>query len=111
MSYGAFKPAAANPADLLAELQPPKAKKQPFVPGKRGVPRSGMSAHDILNDPGHLRKIAALVDEHQAVHGSKKLKGPQVKGMLEQVVGDVSDAQARTVARRLNKLMMQSIKA
>jgi len=92
---------------LLNSLRAPKGK---FVAGKRGKPVSGMSANEIMNNPKILNSIADQIEEHEKKHGDKALKGPQVHSMLTNAMGKAPSApQARTVARKLNRMRKQQI--
>lgn len=94
--------------------EPQKATaKQPtkptdFVPGTPGKAKSGKTAAQILKDPVTLKKLAEHIESWEAENSGKKLKGPAVKGMLAQILPDVSDAQARTIARQLNRMLIKA---
>lgn len=79
---------------------PPRPTKSRFVPGKPGAPKSGMTAHQLMRDPGFVAGLQSKVAAWEAENPGRKLMGPHVQSMLP----DVSPAQARTLLRLMNKM-------
>lgn len=83
-------------ARVMKETGPKTSK---FVPGKPGRPRSGVRATELLRDPVTLSRLADEVADWEKKNPNRKLLGPTIKSMLP----GVSDAQARTIAKRINQ--------
>lgn len=106
-----------DPAAELASLAsarvppPPKMEDLPkpakFVPGKPGEPRSGARATELLKDPVTLERLMEEISAWEKENPGRKLLGPTVKSMLP----EVSDAQARTIAKRINRAKAQMMRS
>lgn len=88
--------------DPVAALQAVVSKPKPskpgkFVPGKRGEPRSGKTAAQLMRDPDVLIRLAAALDDYK----KSKVYGPTIREILP----ECSDAQCRSIAKKINRQM------
>ena len=86
-------------APEVGSASPPKERPAQFVPGVPGKPKSGMSVHEMMRDPATLKTLAERVGAWEAENPKRKLRGSHIQQML----GNVSPAQARNVLARIER--------
>jgi hypothetical protein len=84
-----------------SEMPTRPTRKSVFKPGKPGEPKSGMSAHQILNNPDMVSTLQQRLSTWEEANPGKKLMGSHIQQMLP----EVSAAQARTIKRLLDKAL------
>jgi hypothetical protein len=84
-----------------SEMPTRPTRKSVFRPGAPGQPKSGMSAHQILNDPDMVSTLQQRLSTWEEANPGKKLMGSHIQQMLP----EVSAAQARTIKRLLDKAL------
>lgn len=91
----------ARPVAPDVGVPDPPRRERPaqFVPGVPGKPKSGKSVHEMMRDPETLRTLAERVKAWEAENPKRKLRGSHIQQML----GNVSPAQARNVLARIEK--------
>lgn len=109
--------AVQDPNDPFAQLESLMAKmpsveslpvrpsrREKFQPGQPGAPRSGMRAHEILRNPEMVETLQRRLLTWEAENPGKTLMGSHIQQMLP----EVSAAQARTIKRLLDKALNKS---
>jgi hypothetical protein len=109
-------------AQPAPRIEPPKPRMEDpapgntgFLPGKPGVPRSGMTVHQIMKDPDVLTTVQNVVAEFEKANPGRMLKGTHLQAGLTAKGLDVSSAQAAKIAKRIkdehDKMVQQQVAA
>lgn len=110
----AAEPPGLDPLDALTKMaqipaappMPPRPTKRTFTPGVRQEPQSGYTASQLLNNPGFAATLEAKIAQwREANPGKQWPKGPDIK----KLVPGVSDAQARTLVRQMQRRQMKQM--
>ena len=82
-------------------------KPQRFVPGKPGQPRSGMTAHALLQDADVVQQLTQGLQAFRRDNPSTKVKAPHI----QQILPGTSAAQSRTILRKIKAAQAKAMVA
>ena len=88
---------------LEGMLTPPRPQRRAtteFVPGQPGQPKSGATAHQLLQTPDVVGRLRDGINQWEQSNPGRVLMATHI----QQILPEVSAAQARTIKRRLDSV-------